>query len=67
MCILVIMLGLKPYLQRYFMFMLIKEREMCLNLVTLTTEQLIYNSKSKSQNFEIYRPAQYSTLGHLTN
>ena len=49
------------------MFMLIKETEMCLNLVTLTTEQLIYNSKSKSQNFEIYRPAQYSAVGHLTN
>ena len=26
------------------MFMLIKETEMCLNLVTLTAEQLIYNS-----------------------
>ena len=42
MCILAIMLGLKLYM--YFMFMLIKETETCLKLVTLTADQLIYNS-----------------------
>ena len=44
-----------------------KETEMCLNLVTLTVVQLIYNSSSKPQNFETYWLAQYSATGHLTN
>ena len=44
MCILAIILGLKPLLKMQFMFMLIKETEPCLNLVTLTAEELIYNT-----------------------
>ena len=67
MYILAIMLGLKPYLQMQLMFMLIKETEMCLNLVTVIAEQLIYNRYSKPQNFETCRPAQCSATGHLAS